>query len=358
MLVGRAPAANWLQYHAETGGYDVDIELDDRSPSRPYGQRGRRASTTASRSRARTRWQVIEKLNGGPLEKVKFFHMGEMTIAGKHGAHAAPRHGRRARARDLGPVRGARRDPRRDPRGRRASSASSPVGSRAYPSNTLESGWIPSPLPAIYSGEAERAYREWLPANELRGDRRARRLASSPTTSRTTTSTRGSSATARSSSSTTTSSAARRSRRSTRAAQRKKVTLAWNAEDLGKICTSLLDRERPELQVLRPAARQLRLVELRRRDRRDGNRRRPARCSPATARTSGAALSLGDGRPGRARSATEVTRRLGRAERRHRKTTVEPHEQIDVRVRVSPVPYSEVARETYADGWRTKGVVT
>ena len=29
-----------------------------------------------------------------------------------------------------------------------------PVGSRAYSSNTLESGWIPSPLPAIYTGEA------------------------------------------------------------------------------------------------------------------------------------------------------------------------------------------------------------
>ena len=39
-----------------------------------------------------------------------------------------------------------------------------PCGSRAYSSNTLESGWIPSPLPAIYSSEGERAYREWLPA--------------------------------------------------------------------------------------------------------------------------------------------------------------------------------------------------
>jgi len=27
------------------------------------------------------------------------------------------------------------------------------VGSRAYASNTLESGWIPSPLPAVYTGE-------------------------------------------------------------------------------------------------------------------------------------------------------------------------------------------------------------
>ena len=40
-----------------------------------------------------------------------------------------------------------------------------PVGSRAYSSNTLESGWIPSPLPAIYTGEASAAYREWLPAD-------------------------------------------------------------------------------------------------------------------------------------------------------------------------------------------------
>jgi syringate O-demethylase len=39
------------------------------------------------------------------------------------------------------------------------------VGGRAYSSNTLESGWIPSPLPAVYSGNSLKAYREWLPAN-------------------------------------------------------------------------------------------------------------------------------------------------------------------------------------------------
>ena len=36
-----------------------------------------------------------------------------------------------------------------------------------------------------------------------------------------------------------------------------------------------------------------------------------------------------------------------------RKTTVEPHKQIEVRAIVSPVPYSRVARETYHGGWRT-----
>src|SRR6516225_6499921 len=38
VFVGRAPAANWLRYHAETGGYDVEAELDDRSPMRPQGK--------------------------------------------------------------------------------------------------------------------------------------------------------------------------------------------------------------------------------------------------------------------------------------------------------------------------------
>ena len=28
-------------------------------------------------------WQIIEKLNGGPVEQLKFFRMAEMTIAGQ-----------------------------------------------------------------------------------------------------------------------------------------------------------------------------------------------------------------------------------------------------------------------------------
>ncbi len=39
------------------------------------------------------------------------------------------------------------------------------VGSRVYATNTLESGWIPCPLPAVSHGDDLKAYREWLPAN-------------------------------------------------------------------------------------------------------------------------------------------------------------------------------------------------
>ena len=40
VYVGRAPGANWLQFKGETGGYDVEIRNDPRSPSRPYGKAG------------------------------------------------------------------------------------------------------------------------------------------------------------------------------------------------------------------------------------------------------------------------------------------------------------------------------
>ena len=38
------------------------------------------------------------------------------------------------------------------------------------------------------------------------------------------------------------------------------------------------------------------------------------------------------------------------------KTTVEPHKQIEVGAVVSPFPYSRIARQTYHEGWRTKGI--
>src|SRR5258708_11044458 len=38
VFVGRAPACSWIQFHAETGGYNVKIAKDDRSPSNPGGK--------------------------------------------------------------------------------------------------------------------------------------------------------------------------------------------------------------------------------------------------------------------------------------------------------------------------------
>ena len=38
VYVGRAPVANWLEFHATSGKYDVKVKRDDRSPSNPAGR--------------------------------------------------------------------------------------------------------------------------------------------------------------------------------------------------------------------------------------------------------------------------------------------------------------------------------
>ncbi len=54
------------------------------------------ASTGGCRSKGPNAWQVIEKVNGGPVEQLKFFHMAYMNIAGeqvrtlRHGMAGAP----------------------------------------------------------------------------------------------------------------------------------------------------------------------------------------------------------------------------------------------------------------------------
>ena len=65
--VGRAPASNWLRYHGATGGYDVEIELDDRSPMRPMGKAVTR-KLWRFQVQGPNAWQVLEKVNGGPIE--------------------------------------------------------------------------------------------------------------------------------------------------------------------------------------------------------------------------------------------------------------------------------------------------
>ena len=157
------PTVNWLQFQAETGGYKVEIIRDDRSPSMPRGnavvRRHYRYQIQGPNAA-----QVLERLNGGPIPDVKFFNMDAINIKGRR--VRALRHGM-AGAPGLeiwGPY--AERDEIREAimeAGRDFGLVQ--VGARAYSSNTLESGWIPSPLPAVYTGEKMKKYREWLPNN-------------------------------------------------------------------------------------------------------------------------------------------------------------------------------------------------
>lgn len=164
-LVGRIPSINWVVYQAETGGYDVEWAIDERTVMRddPSRRRSYRVQIQGPNAMA-----TMKKVLGGPPPEVRFFNMSPLDIAGR--PVRALRHGMAGQPGfelfgpwddkeavveaivSAGQEFGLRR-----------------VGARAYSSNTLESGWIPSPLPAIYTGESMRAYREWLPAHSYEG---------------------------------------------------------------------------------------------------------------------------------------------------------------------------------------------
>src|SRR5690606_30857915 len=67
-LVGRPSVHNWVQYHAETGGYDVQLERDEWA----VGDPNRRRKAFRFQVQGPNAVQILEKLNGGPLPDVKF----------------------------------------------------------------------------------------------------------------------------------------------------------------------------------------------------------------------------------------------------------------------------------------------
>ncbi|NEK56522.1 aminomethyl transferase family protein [Geodermatophilus sabuli] len=163
-LVGRPAVPNWVAFHAETGGYDVEVRRDERTVANPAGRLVFRYQLQGPMA-----LRILEQARGGPIERIPFFRIGEFTLAGcpiralNHTMSGVPglettglemtgpaEHGPAVMAALLaaGDEFGLRRG-----------------GVLAYPTTSFESGWIASPMPAIYSGEHMTAYREWLPGD-------------------------------------------------------------------------------------------------------------------------------------------------------------------------------------------------
>jgi vanillate/3-O-methylgallate O-demethylase len=285
---------------------------------------------------------VLQKATGGPLPEIKFFNMGELTIGGHavralhHGMSGVPglelfgpwAEGDDVRAAivDAGEELGLRQ-----------------VGSRVYATNTLESGWIPCPLPAVFTGDAMKAYREWLPAggyegtgslggsyyaddiadyyltpyelgygsfvkfdHEFVGQDALAKLADEPS--------------------------------------RKKVTLAWNGDDVAAAMRTMFQKDNRAKYIDLPLSNYSTWPN----DKvlRDGAMVGVSTFSGYSSNES-SMLSLAMVGPEVSEPGTEVTLVWGEEGGGSAKPVVERHVQTEIRATVSPAPYAEVVRTSY-----------
>jgi glycine cleavage system aminomethyltransferase T len=336
-VVGRPPVMNWLEFQAKTRKYDVKVERDERSATNPNARRTYRYQLQGPNAT-----KILEKLNGGPLPKIKFFNMGEISIAGRkvralaHGMSGEPGLEFWGPHEEGADIRAAVVEAGRD-YGLKQS------GFRAYSTSVLDAGWIPSPMPAIYSGDKMRPYREWLSGDgfeanaslggsfysnnvqdyyltpwdlgyggfikfdhDFIGRDALMKLADQP--------------------------------------HRKKVTLAWNKDDVLRVFGSMLEKGDRAKHLEMPASHYATLPY----DRvlADGKVVGLSTYSGYSSNDrswlSLAMLDEAHSVPG-----TEVTLVWGEENGGSRKPLVESHVQMEIRAIVSPCPYAEVARESY-----------
>jgi glycine cleavage system aminomethyltransferase T len=338
-IVGRPPVANWVQFNLEKGGYKATAVRDERSAQNQGRRKAYRYQIQGPHA-----LKVMEKVTGKPVPEIKFFHMDAFTIGGKH--VRALRHGMVGQPgwELFGPweegdaVRDALVEAGREFGIRQ-------VGARTYPTSTIESGWIPSPLPAVYTGDDMKAYRQWLKptayesmaslggsfySNDIRdyyltpwdlgygslvkfdhdfvGRAALEKMAETP--------------------------------------QRKKVTFVWNGEDLARATGAMFQGGPGNLPkyVDLPLANYATLpFDKVLKD------NQTVGLSTYTAYTYNerAMLSLGCINPEFSEPGTEVTLVWGEEGGGSTKPTVERHSQVMIRATVAPAPYGTVAREAY-----------
>ena len=349
-LVGRAPTANWTKFQAAIGNWKIRLNHDPRSESRPDGER-------IMRTHYRFQIQgpdapkVLEKLNGGPVPDIKFFHVDKINVGSKrvnalrHGMSGAPGLEIWGPYADKHYVQSIILEAAKD-----VGVDLVRCGNRAYSTNTLESGWIPSPLPGIYTGGGMmQEYRDWLGADSYEavgsiggsfvsdniedyyvnpfelgydfyiGWKKDDFIGKEALVAM------------------------------KEANNRQKVTFEWNREDVLKVIASGFEQGTPFKWIDFPqpnyASSSADMVM------RDGKKVGMSMFNGYSFNER-CMLSLGvvdaDVKVG------DVLTLVWGEPDDTQKTSTEKHKQAEIRVKVSPTPYASEARENYADSWRTK----
>lgn len=156
-LIGIGTADNWVSYHAEKGGYDVRLSKDPTSDYRGgadpilyrYQVQGPKAEG------------LLNRLFGTQLDGIKFFHFKQVDLDGCK--VNALRHGMAGQAgfEFFGPWKDGEfvRD-RIMAEGKQDGIV--PVGGRAYYTVGVDSGWLATPVAAIYTGDELKGFREFV----------------------------------------------------------------------------------------------------------------------------------------------------------------------------------------------------
>ncbi|MXO58957.1 aminomethyl transferase family protein [Altererythrobacter salegens] len=347
-LVGRVPAIEWVEFHAQYGDWEVTVERDERTAMRTDGVR----KNYRFQLQGPNAMKILGIAMGETPPDLKFFNMAHIDIGGKdvialrHGMAGQPGYELFGPWEDYKAVHAALVEAGKN-------DGLTLVGGRAYSSNTLESGWLPSPLPAFYTGDSQmmKDFRAWAGANSYAGmcsvggshvpdsvegyyltpwdigyghivkfdhdfvGREALEKMATET-------------------------------------HKTKVTLALDPEDVLRAMSSMFangDRAKyfefpSAVYAMHPFDQVLC----------DGKQIGVSTWIGYSS-NEGSMLSLAMIDPDYVEFGKEVTLVWGEPNGGTSKPTVEPHVQTEIKAIVSPVPYSSVARNSYADSWRQSG---
>lgn len=159
MVVGNPATTEWVEYNAQALDYDVTTELDPMWTL----NKAKKREFYRFQVEGPKAWELLEELNGGPLPEIKFFKSAEIGL----GPHRA-----RGMRHSMGGMPGLEiYGPWAEYKAVRALLQKAGakyglrlVGSIAYFTTVIESGWWAVPVSAVYTGQGTQGYRDWCSA--------------------------------------------------------------------------------------------------------------------------------------------------------------------------------------------------